>query len=354
MRSARRGSSAAGSRSSVRRPRGTRRTPCSRAGSCPGWSTCTATSGWPRTAPSTTARPRSRPSPTATRGCCSSGTPARPADTGWVHDRDDLPRLIRAGRHLARPKRYLRHYGRELESVDRAARRPSARRRRAATAGSSSSRTGSTATSVPRATCARCGPRTCWPTPWPRRTRRAPGSPPTPSRRSLSTRSSTPASTASSTPPVRRPTRSTGSPPPGSRSPRRCSRSGSSRPSPPRARATRCSPRGCARCTPTGTQLVRDLHEAGVPGPRRHGRRRDHRARQDRRRGRGAGPRRASPPATSWPRPAGARARGWAPRASTRARRRISSSSAPTRGRTSGARRTRAVVLRGAVVAGRR
>ena len=41
-----------------------------------------------------------------------------PADTGWVRDRDDLPRLIRAGRHLARPKRYLRHYGRELESVD--------------------------------------------------------------------------------------------------------------------------------------------------------------------------------------------------------------------------------------------
>ena len=35
-----------------------------------------------------------------------------------MHDRDDLPRLIRAGRHLARPKRYLRHYGRELESVD--------------------------------------------------------------------------------------------------------------------------------------------------------------------------------------------------------------------------------------------
>lgn len=37
-----------------------------------------------------------------------------PADTGWVHRRDDLPRLIRAGRHLALPKRYLRHYGREL------------------------------------------------------------------------------------------------------------------------------------------------------------------------------------------------------------------------------------------------
>ncbi|MBO9553735.1 amidohydrolase family protein [Cellulomonas sp.] len=41
-----------------------------------------------------------------------------PADTGWVHDRDDLPRLIRAGRHLALSKRYLRHYGRELASVD--------------------------------------------------------------------------------------------------------------------------------------------------------------------------------------------------------------------------------------------
>jgi imidazolonepropionase-like amidohydrolase len=41
-----------------------------------------------------------------------------PADTGWVHDRADLPRLIRAGRHLALPKRYLRHYGRELGSTD--------------------------------------------------------------------------------------------------------------------------------------------------------------------------------------------------------------------------------------------
>ncbi|MEV7972993.1 amidohydrolase family protein [Cellulomonas sp. NPDC089187] len=40
-----------------------------------------------------------------------------PADTRWVDDREDLPRLIRAGRHLARPKRYLRHYGRELAEV---------------------------------------------------------------------------------------------------------------------------------------------------------------------------------------------------------------------------------------------
>ncbi len=37
-----------------------------------------------------------------------------PADTRWMDERDDLPRLLRAGRHLARPRRYLRHYGREL------------------------------------------------------------------------------------------------------------------------------------------------------------------------------------------------------------------------------------------------
>jgi len=39
-----------------------------------------------------------------------------PADTAWVGREDGLPRLVRAGRHLARPKRYLRHYGRELAS----------------------------------------------------------------------------------------------------------------------------------------------------------------------------------------------------------------------------------------------
>ena len=37
------------------------------------------------------------------------------ADTRWIHDREDLPRLIRAGRHLARTKRYLRHFGHEIE-----------------------------------------------------------------------------------------------------------------------------------------------------------------------------------------------------------------------------------------------
>lgn len=37
------------------------------------------------------------------------------ADTRWMDDRDDLPRIIRAGRHLARPKRYIRNYAHEIE-----------------------------------------------------------------------------------------------------------------------------------------------------------------------------------------------------------------------------------------------
>ena len=38
-----------------------------------------------------------------------------PADTRWVQERDDLPRLIRAGRHIARTRRYLRNFGHEVE-----------------------------------------------------------------------------------------------------------------------------------------------------------------------------------------------------------------------------------------------
>ena len=38
-----------------------------------------------------------------------------PADTRWVDERDDLPVLVRAGRHIARPKRYLRDVGEEVE-----------------------------------------------------------------------------------------------------------------------------------------------------------------------------------------------------------------------------------------------
>jgi imidazolonepropionase-like amidohydrolase len=38
-----------------------------------------------------------------------------PADTRWMDRRDDLPRIIRAGRHIARPLRYLRNYAAEVE-----------------------------------------------------------------------------------------------------------------------------------------------------------------------------------------------------------------------------------------------
>jgi imidazolonepropionase-like amidohydrolase len=38
-----------------------------------------------------------------------------PVDTSWIHERADLPRLVRAGRHLARPKRYIRNYAHEIE-----------------------------------------------------------------------------------------------------------------------------------------------------------------------------------------------------------------------------------------------
>jgi imidazolonepropionase-like amidohydrolase len=38
-----------------------------------------------------------------------------PVDTSWIHEREDLPRLIRAGRHIARSKRYIRNYAHEVE-----------------------------------------------------------------------------------------------------------------------------------------------------------------------------------------------------------------------------------------------
>ena len=41
-----------------------------------------------------------------------------PADTRWVDDRDDLPRVVRAGRHIARTRRYIRNYAWEVEPED--------------------------------------------------------------------------------------------------------------------------------------------------------------------------------------------------------------------------------------------
>ncbi len=40
------------------------------------------------------------------------------ADTRWVQSRDDLPRLIRCGRHIGRTKRYIRNYAHEIEPLD--------------------------------------------------------------------------------------------------------------------------------------------------------------------------------------------------------------------------------------------
>jgi imidazolonepropionase-like amidohydrolase len=40
------------------------------------------------------------------------------ADTRWLDERLELPRIVRAGRHIARPKRYIRNYAVEVEPVD--------------------------------------------------------------------------------------------------------------------------------------------------------------------------------------------------------------------------------------------
>ncbi len=41
-----------------------------------------------------------------------------PLDTTWVQDSEDLPRLIRAGRHIARTRRYIRNFAHEIEPDD--------------------------------------------------------------------------------------------------------------------------------------------------------------------------------------------------------------------------------------------
>ena len=39
----------------------------------------------------------------------------QPGDTRWIDERDDLPRIIRAGRHIARSRRYIRNFAWEIE-----------------------------------------------------------------------------------------------------------------------------------------------------------------------------------------------------------------------------------------------
>lgn len=41
-----------------------------------------------------------------------------PSDTRWIDEREDLPKIIRAGRHIARTRRYIRNYAHEIEPPD--------------------------------------------------------------------------------------------------------------------------------------------------------------------------------------------------------------------------------------------
>ncbi|MEV6807563.1 amidohydrolase family protein [Streptomyces sp. NPDC051132] len=41
-----------------------------------------------------------------------------PSDTRWTDAREDLPKIIRAGRHIARTRRYIRNYAWEIEPDD--------------------------------------------------------------------------------------------------------------------------------------------------------------------------------------------------------------------------------------------
>lgn len=59
------------------------------------------------------ARAQARTGVLAIRDCGS------PVDTRWIDARADLPRIARAGRHLARPKRYIRGLPVDLEDVSR-------------------------------------------------------------------------------------------------------------------------------------------------------------------------------------------------------------------------------------------
>ncbi|HET7399267.1 MAG TPA: amidohydrolase family protein [Intrasporangium sp.] len=42
----------------------------------------------------------------------------QPGDTRWIDAREDLPKIIRAGRHIARTRRYLRNYAHEVEESE--------------------------------------------------------------------------------------------------------------------------------------------------------------------------------------------------------------------------------------------
>ncbi|MEV0846640.1 amidohydrolase family protein [Streptomyces sp. NPDC049954] len=41
-----------------------------------------------------------------------------PSDTHWTDERPDLPKIVRAGRHIARTRRYIRNFAHEIEPAD--------------------------------------------------------------------------------------------------------------------------------------------------------------------------------------------------------------------------------------------
>ncbi|MFD9004016.1 amidohydrolase family protein [Streptomyces sp. NPDC059582] len=41
-----------------------------------------------------------------------------PSDTRWTDEREDLPKIVRAGRHIARTRRYIRGFAHEIEPED--------------------------------------------------------------------------------------------------------------------------------------------------------------------------------------------------------------------------------------------
>jgi len=79
------------------------------AGSCPASSTHTATSGWASRAPSNSTR-RSNSQDRARRGRLLLRDAGSPTDTRTLTTMTTWPRIIRHGRHLARPRRYQRGF----------------------------------------------------------------------------------------------------------------------------------------------------------------------------------------------------------------------------------------------------
>ena len=114
------------------------------AGSSPAWSTRTATSGSAVHGATDLDEAIAQAQTDRDAGALLLRDCGSPVDTRRLDDRDDLPGIIRAGRHIARPKRYMPG----LPSTSRTNRNcptSSPSRPGSATAGSSSSATGSTA-----------------------------------------------------------------------------------------------------------------------------------------------------------------------------------------------------------------